>query len=343
MYDYIIVTHIPVFYKINLYNELAKKMSILVIFIASDTKQTRSDDFIALSNSNFQYLLLYEGNLQDRGIILNIRNLKKILNRNQYRKLIVGGWDLLEYWYLIWTNPTSRNCLTLESTINESKVNGMKGFMKKIFLSKISTVFASGNLHRRLLEALSYKGETRITKGVGIINKPKVNPIKREYKKRFLFIGRLTKEKNIEMIVDLFNDLKEFKLTIIGTGPLEEILKNKAQENIKFKGQIANRDLNNYFESNDVLMLTSTAEPWGLVIEEALFFGIPVMVSSNCGACVLINQGVNGYILDLNSTQSMREVILSLDDKVYARLLEGVRQFSIDVKDIEQLKVYFAK
>ncbi len=343
MYDYIIVTHIPVFYKINLYNELAKKMNILVIFIASDTNETRSDDFITLSNSNFQYFLLYEGNLQDRGIILNIRNLKKILDRSQYRKLIVGGWDLLEYWYLIWTNPKSRNCLILESTINESKVNGMKGFMKKIFLSKISTVFASGNLHRRLLEALSYKGEIRITKGVGIINKPKLNPIKREYKKRFLFIGRLAKEKNIEMIVDLFNDLNEFKLTIIGTGPLEEILKNKAKENIKFKGQIVNRDLNKYFEPNDVLILTSTAEPWGLVIEEALFFGIPVMVSSNCGACVLISEGVNGYIIDLNSTQSMRDIILSLDDEVYTRLLEGVKQFSIDNKDIEQLKVYFAK
>ena len=250
---------------------------------------------------------------------------------------------MLEYWYLIWTNPKSRNCLILESTINESKVNGMKGFMKKIFLSKISTVFASGNLHRRLLEALSYKGEIRITKGVGIINKPKLNPIKREYKKRFLFIGRLAKEKNIEMIVDLFNDLNEFKLTIIGTGPLEEILKNKAKENINFKGQIVNRDLNKYFESNDVLILTSAAEPWGLVIEEALFFGIPVMVSNNCGACVLINEGVNGYIVDLNSTQSMRDIILSLDEKVYTRLLEGVRQFSINDKDIEQLKVYFAK
>ena len=126
-------------------------------------------------------------------------------------------------------------------------------------------------------------------------------------------------------------------------GPKEEILKNKAKENINFKGQIVNRDLNKYFESNDVLILTSAAEPWGLVIEEALFFGIPVMVSNNCGACVLINEGVNGYIVDLNSTQSMRDIILSLDEKVYTRLLEGVRQFSINDKDIEQLKVYFAK
>ena len=343
MYEYIIVTHIPAFYKINLYNELAKKKKILVIFIASDTNETRSDDFIGLSNSNFQYIVLYEGNIQDRRIIFNIRKLNKILNKSQHRKLIVGGWDLPEYWYLIWSNFKQRNCLILESTINESKVNGLKGFIKKIFLSQISTVFASGNLHRRLLEALSYKGEIRITKGVGIINKPKVNPIKRKYKKRYLFVGRLTKEKNIEMIVDMFNDLKEYKLTIIGTGPLEKTLKNKANDNITFKGQIVNRDINKYFESNDILMLTSISETWGLVIEEALFFGIPVLVSSNCGACVLIKEGVNGYIVNLNNTQSIRHIILNLDDKVYARLLEGVTRFSIDKKDNEQLGVYFAK
>ena len=46
MYEYIIVTHIPAFYKVNLYNELAKKMNILVIFVASDTNENRSDDFI---------------------------------------------------------------------------------------------------------------------------------------------------------------------------------------------------------------------------------------------------------------------------------------------------------
>ena len=343
MYDYVIVTHIPVFYKINLYNELAKKMNILVIFIAGNTNETRSDDFVTLSNSKFHYRLLYDGDIQDRGVKRNIKKLQKILNHIQYRKLIVGGWDLLEYWYLVWTNHKRGNCLILESTINESTTVGAKGFMKKIFLSRISTVFASGNLHRKLLDALNYKGEIRITKGVGIINKPKLNLIKRNYKKRFLFVGRLAKEKNIEMLVNLFNDLEDYKLTIIGTGPLEKTLISKARENIIFKGQVVNQNLKEYFETNDILILTSTAEPWGLVIEEALYFGIPVMISSNCGSCVLIKEGVNGFIIDMNEMETLRENIISLDDEVYAKLLSGVSEFSINEKDMEQLGVYFAK
>jgi glycosyltransferase involved in cell wall biosynthesis len=342
MYDYIIVTHIPVFYKINLYNELARKMNILVVFISSNTNETRSDDFITLSNSKFQYRLLFDGNLQDRGVNRNITNLKKILNHNQYRKLIVGGWDLVEYWYLIWTNNKMRNCLILESTINESRVDGVKGFMKKIFLRRISTVFASGNLHKKLLDALNYKGETRITKGVGIINKPKLNPMKRKYKKRFLFIGRLSKEKNIEMLINLFNDLEDYQLTIIGTGPLEKILMSKAKDNITFKGQVVNHKLKECFDANDLLILTSTSEPWGLVVEEALYFGIPVMISSNCGASVLINEGMNGYIFDFNQIERIKDIIISLNDEVYTKLLAGVRKFSINEKDIKQLGVYFA-
>lgn len=45
MYDYLIVTHIPAFYKINLYNELSKKLKIFVVFIASNTDEKRADDF----------------------------------------------------------------------------------------------------------------------------------------------------------------------------------------------------------------------------------------------------------------------------------------------------------
>ena len=75
-----------------------------------------------------------------------------------YRKLLVCGWDTLEDWYLIFKNSKSVNCLALESTINESSVTGIRGYMKKIFLNRISTIFASGSLHQELLDQLNYKG-----------------------------------------------------------------------------------------------------------------------------------------------------------------------------------------
>ncbi len=342
MYDYVIVTHIPAFYKVNLYNELAKKLKILVVFIASNTNEKRADDFITLEKASFEYEVLFDGNFQDRDVFKNIKKLKAMLNDSQYKKILVSGWDLKEFWYIIFTNSKNKNCLALESTINESRVDGIRGFIKKIFLSRISTTFASGKLHQELLDALNFKGEVKITKGVGIINKPNFDPIKKEYKKRFLFIGRLSSEKNIDLLVDVFNKIPEHTLTVIGTGPLEQELKNKANSNITFIGQVNNTQLQDYFSKNDIFILPSSSEPWGLVVEEALYFELPVIVSKNCGASELIENGVNGYLFDSSGIKELKKIILDIDELSYQKLREGVNEFSTNEKDFVQVGVYFA-
>ena len=77
MYDYIIVTHIPNFYKVNLYNELSKNLKILVLFTAKSTSEKRSDDFITLDKSEFEYRLLYDGNYEERNVLSNIISIRK--------------------------------------------------------------------------------------------------------------------------------------------------------------------------------------------------------------------------------------------------------------------------
>jgi len=340
MYNYIIVTHIPAFYKVNLYNELAKKLKILVIFIASNTSEKRADDFITLKKANFEYKVLFDGNFQDRNILRNINKLKQILKDINYKRLLISGWDLKEFWYLVFTNSKAKNCLALESTINESRVDGVRGLIKKIFLSRISIVFASGKLHVKLLDALKYLGKIKVTKGVGIINKPNFIPVKKEYQKKFLYIGRLAKVKNLEVLITIFNDLEDYKLTIIGAGEDEKYLKSIANKNIIFLGAIENKDIKNHFKENDIFILPSISEPWGLVVEEALYFGLPVIISSNCGSCELIKNGVNGYIADVYNTNQLKGMIIKLDNEKYQEFLDGVKKYSIDKKDALQIGNY---
>ena len=340
MYDYIIVTHIPAFYKVNLYNELAKKLKIFVIFIASNTNEKRSDDFVTLEKAAFEHQVLFNGNFQERDALKNIIYLRKILKTVTLKKLLVSGWDLKEFWYLVMTNPKSKNSLVLESTINESRAHGIRGFVKKIFLSRISSVFASGKLHVELLNALGYKDSIKVTKGVGIINKPTFELQKKEYGKRFLFIGRLSAEKNLKPLIEIFNTLPNHIFTLIGTGMQEEKLKSIANKNIVFVGQVENNHLQEYFKNSDMFILPSIAETWGLVVEEALYFGLPVMVSKNCGASELIEDAQSGYILDVKDLESMKNIIIAIDDEKYQRLLDGVAKYSICVKDELQIKSY---
>ncbi len=342
MYDYIIVTHIPAFYKVNLYNELAKKLKILVVFIASNTNEKRADDFTTLENTNFSYEVLNSGDFQSRDVKSNIKKLKIILKNNQYKRLLLSGWDLKEFWYLVMFYPKSKNCLALESTILESTPIGIKGWIKKVFLSRISTVFASGNLHVELLKALSFKGDIKITKGVGIINKPIFEKLKKEYQKRFLYVGRLSRVKNLEILIKVFNDLPNYQLTLIGDGEETKHLKSIANQNISFNPPIENIKLQNEFLNHDIFILPSISETWGLVVEEALYFGLPVMISKNCGSVELIKNGVNGYIFEPMNSEKIKSLILNIDNILYQELIEGVREFSVGEKDLKQLGVYFA-
>ena len=78
----------------------------------------------------------------------------------------------------------------------------------------------------------------------------------------------------------------------------------------------------------------------GLVVEEALYFGMPVIVSENCGACDLIKYGINGYTLDFTNLKKVRDIIININDDIYQNLIRGVSEFSLNAKDIDQVKVY---
>jgi len=339
MYDYVIITHLPAFYKVNLYNELNKKLNIFVVFIAKETNEKRASDFVNLNNANFEYQVLNNKEYQNRSRLKSIMLLSKLLTNKEFKRVLVSGWDLIEFWFVALFVSKKKNCLALESTILESNIKGFRGVIKKIFLSNISTVFASGELHKQLLDALSYKDNIRITKGVGIINRFPVVVKPKEYNKNFLFIGRLSQEKNLETTIKLFNQLPDCTLNIIGVGPLESELKSIANDNIKFYGGVENRTLGNYFSENSFLILPSLSEPWGLVVEEALYYGLPVIVSDRCGASEIVVDGFNGYII--NSTLStLKSIIEHVDSASFARMSLNVRETSIINKDEKQISSY---
>lgn len=346
MYDYVIITHLPAFYKVNLYRELAKRLNIFVIFISSDTIEKRASDFADLNDVNFQYSVLCHGSFQKRNQVKSIFKLWKITKNLKYKRIIVGGWDLLEFWYLVIFNSKEKNSLALESSVNESKISGVRGLLKKIFLAKVSTVFAAGSLHIELLNKLKFKGTSYISKGVGIINKHQINSQIQlpEYKKKFLYIGRLSTVKNLITLLKVFNDLPDHHLTVVGQGPLKNELHELAKSNVTFIDHIKNKELFTLFSENNFLILPSRSETWGIVIEEALFFGMPVLVSKNCGASELISNNINGFIIDPNNPSEFKKTISEIDNLSYSNLVRNIKNKNIiNQKDIEQVNIYYAE
>ena len=340
MYDCVFVTHIPSFYKINLFNEISRKLNIFVVFIA-DKSKIRAQDFLN-SEKKFEFITIRSSNLESRICIKELITTVKIFKRLEYKMIIVGGWEHVEFWVPLFINKQKKTGLILESTYIESSINGFKGIIKKIFLSRISIVFASGEPHKQLLKELSYKGQIKIANGVGLFNRGyrKKRLRKEKRPQKFLFVGRLAKEKNIEFLVKYFNRHPEKQLTIVGDGPLRESLFEASKDNLYYLGYQNNLDLYNIYLEHDIFILPSLSEPWGLVVEEALFYGLPVLVSKKCGCHgQAYKEGYEGLSFnpeDMSDFEHVENVL----EKRYQWFSENVSKIDFDLREKLQVLSY---
>lgn len=315
-YDLVYITYIPSFYKINLLNRIAQNKKIYVIFLKSKSLQ-RNDNFYK-GERNFEWSSL-DGTLKINQIVKLIKLYRKI----KFNSMIICGWNNILLWVYAFLSPRRKNAVVIESSIFESNINGLKGFVKKVFLSRISKAYCSGEAQKQLMSKLYFKGKIIITKGVGIFNivkQPVFYP--KEQVKSFIYVGRLSPEKNLKYLIQIFNELPYLTLNIVGYGPLEGNLREIGNSNIIFHGAIDNSLLPEYYFSNDAFILPSLSEPWGLVIEEALNNGIPVIVSENVGcSSEIVIQDFNGIIFSLSEMDSLKNAILKMQNVHYYNTL----------------------
>lgn len=328
----IIITNLPSFYKINLYNEINKKCKLLVIY-TWDHSQGRNQDFFD-GSMQFDHI-----HLKDSGIA-RIIQLSKIICSAEYKELILGGWDSIPLWIGAFISSKRKNAVVVESSLHESSTSGIKGFMKRIFLSRISKVYASGKSQKGLVEKLGFKKSVIITKGVGVFNyiqQPEY--IERNKVNKFLFVGRLTAVKNLHFLINVFNKLPNCSLTIVGFGELEKELRGIASDNIVFTGAIPNKELSAVYQSHDVFILPSFSEVWGLVVEEALNNGIPVIVSDRVGcADEVIDDGKTGLIFKNNDANSLQKCINTIQNvELYNKMRKSISE--LNFADIENAQV----
>jgi len=298
------ITNLPSFYKINLYNRINEYSSIYVVYTGYGS-EGRNDDFYS-GKMNFSHKFL-----QGNGVAKCLYTIY-LLVFNRFDEVIIGGWDTVPNWIAVLLAPKRKTSVVVESSIFESSTAGYKSCLKRLFLKNVQKAYASGQPHKRLLEALGFKGQIIITKGVGIFNiVPQPQFTAHTSVCKFLYVGRLVKVKNLEFIINIFNRHPELELSIIGFGVEEIRLKSIACDNIRFLGAIANIELSKYYQAADVFILPSVSEPWGLVVEEALNNGLPVMVSDKVGChedLVNKNTGVVFFLTDESFEEKLREI-----------------------------------
>jgi len=113
-----------------------------------------------------------------------------------------------------------------------------------------------------------------------------------------LFVGQLVARKGVSELARAFRLLHEPKTTlvVVGNGPLRDTISGKSIV------QISHREydrLPEIYAMSDVLILPSVQEVWGLVVNEAMASGLPVLVSSRAGCAPdVVRNGVNGFTFE---------------------------------------------
>lgn len=129
---------------------------------------------------------------------------------------------------------------------------------------------------------------------------------------RFLYVGRISKEKNVDFLIDSFNELlnhnKKIQLIFVGEGPYKKELQRKLRyhRSIYFTGLLRGEKLSRIYASCDCFVFPSRTDTFGNVILESLASGLPVIVSDEGGPADIIRGRDCGIIANATSISAFK-------------------------------------
>ncbi len=205
-------------------------------------------------------------------------------------------------------------------------------YIEKVLLSlyrKKFTITVSNSTFQDL-KLLKFENVHIVENGIDQIN----YSCEKENSLNLCFLGRLRKTKNPEEAIEIFlkvkNFIKDAKMLVIGSGPLETYLKNnyKNERDLKFLGYLNEEEKFKNLCKSHFLIVPSIREGWGIVVIEANSVGVPVIGYDVPGLRDSIKNGLNGFLVkDLKS--AVDKIIEVWNNKeLYYKLCESSKNYA---------------
>lgn len=311
-------------YRVEVFKGLAKEYDMLVVF-----------DKMSDQNRNAAWFCKNTG--------LNSISLLEEAGRMQFEKELkqIKKYDLvLAYDYHI------KNAIRLEIDCIKNKVpyimnldgafirkNFIKNIIKRYLVTHAAGYFASGN---HAAEYFKYFGadENKIyyhpftsLHADEVLKEPLSETEKTRYKKKLgvdkskmvLTIGQFIHRKGFDVLLEAWNKKldESCSLVIVGGGEEEnqyrQYIADHNLENVQLVGFKQKEEIFEYYKAADLFVLPTREDIWGLVINEAMACGLPVISTNMClGAVELIENGINGYIVPVNNSNELTEAMKKL-------------------------------
>ena len=324
----------------TLFKEIAKRVDITVLYCAERESNRSWSEF----PSGFKYKVLKNFSIKFQGkdlftYFINLTIFKE-LNQIKPDLIIIAGWDLFAYQMAFLYCKFKKIKIILWSGSTKFETSWRRNLslpLVRLIVKNSDSFLAYGKRAREYLETLGAP-ENKITIAYNVTDVWKnFNPdnlqAKSEIKKKLdladerviFYYGQLIERKGVDLLIKAFKLLREkhkkVKLVIVGSGNYKERLlklsEHDRSDDTVFLPDLGDRSTSEYFRAADLFVLPSKEEVWGLVVNMAMAYGLPVIVSSAAGSSAdLVKNGKNGYVFKTGSVKDLvSKITLAISDK----------------------------
>lgn len=292
--------------------------------------------------------------LEETSKLYLITKLIKLLNTLNPDVISIAGYsNPVMLSALIWGILYKKRLILMSATKEDDTTrNPLTENIKHWLLNLFNSALVGGKPQKRYLIKLGKLADSIFT-GYNVVGNDTFHPDKLSLLSSplenpfFLTINRFVPKKNLFFLLDAFSDyLKStnvtFDLVLSGDGFLkssiiEKIKELKIQDNVHLTGFLQQEELLPYFAHAACFIHASIQEQWGLVVNEAMAAGLPVIVSERCGCFEdLVVEGVNGFGFNPENRQQLTDLMLKMSSNTAdlqamgQASLQHIQQYSPD-------------
>jgi len=349
----VIITEIIAPYRIPVFNALAQHngIDLHVIFLAENDRTQRQwlvyKDEIRFS---YQVLPCWRRRVGRHSFLLNW-GAETALRRASPDFIVCGGYNYVASWqsmawarrnrvpFSLWAESTTRDLRSGYALIEFLKTRFLRGCDAFVVPGKSSIEYLKTyGVPKEMIYTAPNAVDTRFfAQRAEVIRRDATmhREALRLPARFFLFAGRLVPEKGIFDLLLAYAALaselrKEIGLVFVGDGAARSALLERAAAirpgSIHLAGFAQREHLAAYYALADVLVFPTHTDPWGLVVNEAMACGLPV-ISSDAAGCVadLIENGRNGRVVSAGDVGQLASAMDELARSAELRSLMGQR------------------
>lgn len=355
------LTNIPAPYRVEFFSLLGVSCDLTVLYEMRFAK-TREKSWLSTQAKNYQEIYMRSYQLvDDGGISIDIFH---YLKKNQYDFIIVGthGTPTAKLAMLYMRLCRIPYILNIDGMLSDEihEKSKLNGFLRKMMFQGASAYITSGKDTIKYLNDLGVESPYMYTYHFTSIKEKdilkKIIPVDQKKRlkaclgivesKMIISVSRFIPEKGLDLLIKAFSKIasSDNALVLIGGSrdvyePILESIPEEISSRIYFPGFMDKESLYRYYNAADIFVLPTHHDAWGLVLNEAISCGLPLITTNRCGAGLeMIQPDENGILVDHTDIDALTVALDKLLGDAELRLYMATQNLKLAHKyTIEQM------